>query len=150
MSRVGRRLLKYLPTAAHCCCFPSVVNMPHGQGEEVGCDVSKRLKSITSAWIASFSVLLMCLMAAAVVGGGGRLCVMDLEKAKHNTWVACTLHPTASDGERAHERKRRRNGVTKQPAVTLMEWKQKPGVWQKHPAWSKKSTQQQQLYPKSD
>lgn len=28
-------------------------------------------------------------------------------------------------------------GVAKRPVVTLMEWKQKPGVWLKHPAWSK-------------
>lgn len=40
----------------------------------------------------------------------------------------------AADGEKT-QAEEKEEWVTKQPGVTIMEWKQKPGVWKKkHPA----------------
>lgn len=41
-----------------------------------------------------------------------------------------------ADGEKTQEEEKE-EWVTKQPVVTLMEWKQKPGVWQKTSGQSK-------------
>lgn len=61
----------------------------------------------------------------------------------------------AADGEKT-QAEEKEEWVTKQPGVTIMEWKQKPGVWQKnirpmkiHPLLRAK-TSTRRLKPNSD
>lgn len=63
----------------------------------------------------------------------------------HGPWKGKTHHfsplHTSTDCRRRSKsvrEGRREEWVTKQPALTLMEWKHKPGVWQKHPGLIKK------------
>lgn len=48
----------------------------------------------------------------------------------HHTSVHRTLQPMAADGEKT-QAEEKEEWVTKQPGVTLVEWKQKPSVWKK-------------------
>lgn len=79
----------------------------------------------------------MCLIGGSWGGGGGGgLC--DI-----------TLQPMAADGEKTQEEDKE-EWVTKQPVVTLMEWKQKPGVWQKTSGRSKSTNYSERRRARTD
>ncbi len=125
--------LSNLPTAAMMLSFSaSCWHKTQRRRLEVWCWWREvLLKSITNAWIV-FS--LPCLHAS-MIGGGGFFVSQTLKSQ------SITLHFIAklSQWQQMEKADKRggEKGVAKRPVVTLMEWKQKPGVWLKHPAWSK-------------
>lgn len=58
-----------------------------------------------------------------------------LEKPEHNTSLCASANDSKGRKKTMQEEEEEEEEVATRPAVTLMEWKQKPGVWLEHPAW---------------